>query len=101
MDLRAAELPTSAFEMRISERQIAEDLGCAQQTVINQLVALGKKAGGSNKSKPESDRRHEAKVRKCLKCRNEFDSAWSGQRICGPCKGSSEYNLPSQWAGVA
>ena len=36
--------------------------------------------------KPESDRPHIAKTRKCLMCRQTFTSAWSGERICSPCK---------------
>ena len=36
--------------------------------------------------KPESDRKHEVKTRKCLMCRNDFKSNWSGERICPNCK---------------
>lgn len=36
--------------------------------------------------KPESDRPHISKTRKCLMCRNEFRSQWSGERICPNCK---------------
>lgn len=28
------------------------------------------------------------KLRQCLRCRTEFKSAWSGERICTRCKGS-------------
>ena len=31
------------------------------------------------------------KVRKCLMCGNSFESAWSGERICKRCKGSSAW----------
>ncbi len=37
-------------------------------------------------SKPEPERVHVAKTRKCLKCRKEFTSSWSGERICKGCK---------------
>jgi hypothetical protein len=31
--------------------------------------------------------RHDApKFRKCLKCRESFESEWAGQRVCGKCK---------------
>jgi hypothetical protein len=29
------------------------------------------------------------KLRRCLRCRDPFESAWSGERICAPCKRSS------------
>ena len=29
------------------------------------------------------------KQRKCLVCRDEFESAWSGERICKRCKSSN------------
>lgn len=36
--------------------------------------------------KPESDRQHETKKRKCLMCAQSFSSAWPGERICPSCK---------------
>lgn len=36
-----------------------------------------------------------AKTRKCLVCRDDFDSAWSGERICRRCKGRGD------WRGCA
>jgi len=30
-----------------------------------------------------------AKARKCLMCRSEFTSEWSGERVCRKCKSSS------------
>jgi hypothetical protein len=32
-----------------------------------------------------------AKSRCCLKCRAAFASAWSGERVCPSCKGSSAW----------
>lgn len=32
-----------------------------------------------------------AKSRCCLKCRAAFTSAWSGERVCSACKGSSAW----------
>jgi len=34
---------------------------------------------------------HEVKTRKCLKCRDLFESRWSGERVCKRCKGSTAY----------
>ncbi len=42
-------------------------------------------------SKPEPDRTYEPQERKCLKCREEFLSAWPGERICRTCKSSSAW----------
>jgi hypothetical protein len=36
--------------------------------------------------KPASDHAIEGRTRKCLVCRKQFFSAWSGQRICQGCK---------------
>ena len=40
--------------------------------------------------KPKPERVHEAKTRRCLKCRKEFTSSWLGERICGNCKSGKE-----------
>jgi len=31
------------------------------------------------------------KVRKCLACATDFESAWSGERICKRCKSSNRW----------
>lgn len=41
--------------------------------------------------KPESDRIYERKHRKCLRCQETFVSSWPGERVCTPCKSSSEW----------
>jgi len=41
--------------------------------------------------KPESDRIYERKQRKCLRCQEAFTSSWPGERVCTPCKSSSEW----------
>ncbi|WP_139839704.1 hypothetical protein [Oceanibacterium hippocampi] len=33
----------------------------------------------------------ESKTRHCLRCKSEFLSSWSGERICGRCKGSTAW----------
>ncbi len=49
----------------------------------------------SKNKKPESDRKYEAKTRKCLMCRSEFKSSWPGERVCSNCKQTSAWNEPS------
>jgi len=39
--------------------------------------------------KPEPDRAPVKKVRKCLMCRNEFNSNHIGERVCPSCKETS------------
>jgi hypothetical protein len=39
-----------------------------------------------NNQKPQPDRVYEVKVRKCLMCRDSFESAWPGERVCSKCK---------------
>jgi len=41
--------------------------------------------------KPESDRQYERKPRKCLRCQKQFTSTWPGERVCSPCKSSSDW----------
>lgn len=38
------------------------------------------------------------KQRRCLRCRSPFESAWSGERVCAPCKRSSGWR---QGTGIA
>ena len=44
-----------------------------------------------SKLKPESEREHERKQRRCLNCRKLFMSDWLGERICSKCKSSSSW----------
>ncbi len=46
----------------------------------------------SSNKKPESDRVYITKARKCLMCRKEFKSAWSGERVCKRCKETAAWN---------
>ncbi len=55
------------------------------------LLYVGAMSSSEKNSKPEPDRTYEPKERKCLKCREEFLSAWPGERICRTCKSSSDW----------
>ena len=35
--------------------------------------------------------KYEAKDRSCLMCRDDFESAWSGERICKRCKSQAQW----------
>jgi hypothetical protein len=39
--------------------------------------------------KPESDREHVRKARKCLMCTRDFQSSHVGERVCQSCKETS------------
>jgi hypothetical protein len=41
--------------------------------------------------KPESDRGYERKRRSCLRCQKQFNSSWPGERVCTPCKSTTEW----------
>ena len=41
--------------------------------------------------KPESDKKYEPRRRKCLRCQESFTSAWPGERVCSPCKQTSDW----------
>lgn len=55
-----------------------------------------------NNTEGEVTVRSRPKARRCLRCETRFDSAWSGERICPRCKGSSAWRngdpLPSRAA---
>ena len=34
---------------------------------------------------------HQAKVRRCLCCGEDFDSAWAGERVCKKCRSSARW----------
>lgn len=44
---------------------------------------------------------HVAKDRSCLRCRNGFQSNWSGERICPRCKSSSSWQRGTPRAAPA
>ncbi len=40
---------------------------------------------------PEQPRDDGPKLRQCLRCEDEFESEWSGERICRRCKTSATW----------
>jgi hypothetical protein len=46
----------------------------------------------------EPTQRYEQKRRRCLRCQDEFDSEWVGDRICGRCKQSSAWRAGQPFA---
>lgn len=40
---------------------------------------------------PERENETEEKIRLCLICRKDFQSSWSGERICRSCKSTSAW----------
>jgi hypothetical protein len=42
-------------------------------------------------TKPEPERVYIPKMRSCLRCRSDFESAWPGERICRRCKSSEDW----------
>jgi hypothetical protein len=47
-------------------------------------------ASSSEKNqKPGPDKVYEVKKRKCLMCRDNFKSAWPGERVCQKCKSTN------------
>ena len=41
--------------------------------------------------RPEPTFSHRSKPRFCLRCRHAFESSWSGERVCTPCKTSAAW----------
>ncbi len=39
----------------------------------------------------EADVKHEEKKRACLVCRDDFVSAWAGERVCKRCRSSAAW----------
>jgi hypothetical protein len=52
---------------------------------------------GEIAEKPEPERVYDAKVRNCLKCREEFDSSWPGERVCKRCKSTDGWRNGSNF----
>ena len=50
-----------------------------------------RKVSDESHKKPESDRIYERKQRCCLRCQKAFTSTWPGERVCQPCKSSSDW----------
>jgi hypothetical protein len=46
-------------------------------------------------SKPEPDCVYEEKSRRCLMCREAFQSSWAGDRVCKRCKHSNGWRNSS------
>ena len=42
---------------------------------------------------PMPERIYITKTRSCLKCREPFESEWSGERVCRRCKGRDSWHL--------
>jgi len=42
-------------------------------------------------SKPRPSEPQEPKSRRCLMCRDRFESAWPGERICKRCKSTAAW----------
>ncbi len=59
--------------------------------LLKLLLYIRAMSSSEKNSKPEPDRKYDAKERKCLKCREEFLSSWPGERICRTCKSSSAW----------
>jgi hypothetical protein len=34
---------------------------------------------------------NQVKIRSCLMCRDDFESAWSGERVCKRCKSQAQW----------
>ena len=45
--------------------------------------------------KPISEREDEVMMRRCLKCRESFESNWAGERVCKTCKSRDEWRTGS------
>ena len=54
---------------------------------------------GYKHSEPKTEHVQVAKTRRCLKCREEFESSWSGERICKQCKSNMEHRGAGMDAG--
>jgi len=73
------------WHMRYSNADIADVLERAENAVAIKASRL------SLPPRRELDRNTGAKIRKCLRCSSSFHSHGSGNRICEPCKTSSEW----------
>lgn len=73
------------WHMRYSNADIADVLERAENAVAIKASRL------SLPPRRDLDRNRDAKIRRCLRCSSSFHSHGAGNRICDPCKGSSEW----------
>lgn len=73
------------WHMRYSNADIADVLERAENAVAIKASRL------SLPPRRDLDRNVGAKIRKCLRCASSFHSHGAGNRICEPCKSSSEW----------
>lgn len=73
------------WHMRYSNADIADVLERVENAVAIKASRL------SLPPRRDLDRNADAKIRKCLRCASSFHSHGAGNRICDPCKGSSEW----------
>lgn len=73
------------WHMRYSNTDIAEVLERPANAVAIKASRL------SLPPRRELERNKSAKIRPCLRCRSSFHSHGSGNRICDPCKSSSDW----------
>ena len=71
----------------------AEKTANIAPTVLRRAAGTEARMSGSVQTDAMDDRRPPeiAKTRRCLRCKTPFQSKWSGERICGRCKGSAAW----------
>ena len=57
------------------------------------LHRLDYRSKGGRDSKPPPDAPPETKTRACLKCREDFESEWAGERVCPKCKNGRVWRM--------
>lgn len=73
------------WHMRYSNADIAEVLQRAENAVAIKASRL------SLPPRRDLERRNDVKIRNCLRCATRFHSHGAGNRICDPCKTSSDW----------
>jgi hypothetical protein len=56
-----------------------------------------KKTSGDTSAPTPVSSSDKAKMRKCLRCEGVFYSAWAGDRICGNCRRSDDWQSGDPW----
>ncbi len=64
---------------------------CRSSNEWIEAIEVQRKIVYDTNKKPASDPTIEGRTRRCLVCRKQFFSAWSGQRICQGCKSTTAW----------
>ena len=75
----------------LREKNLVKVIGLMDSNCVYETTELGQTCATTTNISDAQQPNPEAKMRKCLKCRDDFLSEWSGERVCKACKDTDAY----------